>query len=251
VPGGASVGCGGSNSDEDDEHGSGKELDAADETIAKRDDEAGAATGKAGDGAPADRRGLLSGVNSDIMHVMDRVLRHVPKNHGATALFSRLFALSLMFYNERDAKLAARVAAEKWPDLTWREMLYRKPVWINRRVRRIVPSPEVLFPRLEGLFTDFGDILDASTRQRLFNNAAKKASRKVIAMVKAGWVTDSDGAPPYKLRAHDTDGLPLWLCSRGINANEGNVHQKFVKKFMGMQGASAELVSYAWTEWIY
>jgi len=60
-------------------------------------------------------RGLRSGVMADILHVLDRVLRHVPKNHGATALFSRCFVHALMFYNDGDAKLAERVAAEKWP----------------------------------------------------------------------------------------------------------------------------------------
>jgi len=204
----------------------------------------------AADGGAA-ARGLLSGVKADILHVLDRVLRHAPKNHGATAHFSRCFVHALMFYNDGDAQLAERVAAEKWPEMTWLEVLYRKATSVNRRVRRAVPAAVVIVPRLEAVFKEFANILDASTGQRLFNSAAKSAARKVIKMAKAGWLTDPTDAPLYTLRTHDQDGLPLWPCSRGTNSNEGSVHQKLVKNFMSMRGASAELIHYALVEWVH
>jgi len=204
----------------------------------------------AADGGAA-TRGLRSGVKADILHVLDRVLRHAPKNHGATAHFSRCFVHALMFYNDGDAQLAERVAAEKWPEMTWLEVLYRKATWVNRRVRRAVPAAVVIVPRLEAVFKDFANILDASTGQRLFNSAAKSAARKVIKMAKAGWLTDPTVAPLYTLRTHDQDGLPLWLCSRGTNSNERSVHQKLVKNFMSMRRASAELIHYALVEWVH
>lgn len=71
--------------------------------------------------------------------------------------------------------------------MTWLEVLYHKATWVNRRVRRAVPAAVVIVPRLEAVFKDFENILDASTGQRLFNSAAKTASRKVILMAKAGW----------------------------------------------------------------
>jgi len=71
--------------------------------------------------------------------------------------------------------------------VTWLEVLYHKATWVNRRVRRAVPAAVVIVPRLEAVLKDFENILDASTGQRLFNSAAKTASRKVILMAKAGW----------------------------------------------------------------
>lgn len=195
-------------------------------------------------------RGLSSGVKGDIMHLMDRVLRHVPKGHGATPLFSRAFSHALMFYNAKDSAAAQRVAAELWPEKTWRQVQYYMSSWVNRRVRRTVPHPDVIVPRLEKLFKEFGGILDASTKQSLFSAATWKAAGQVIQTVKEGWVTDPVGVPLYVLRRYDKNNLPLWLCCRGTNSNEGSVHQKLVKNFLGMKGASAELISFALLEWV-
>ena len=63
-------------------------------------------------------------------------------------------------------------------------------------------------------------------------------------------MTDPVDAPLYVLRRYDHNNLPLWLCSRGTNSNEGSVHQKLVKNFLGMKGASAELISFALLEWV-
>jgi len=252
VPGVGSqaVGGGGVAGDHDDDGGTwggaGMAAEARDDGLL---DEAEVQDGEEDNGGPAVPRGLTSGVKGDIMHLMDRVLRRVPKNHGATALFSRCFSHALMFYNSADAEAARNVAAEKWPGMTWREVLYRQADWVNRRVRRTVPAPKVIVPRLEKLFADFGKIVDASTKQPLFNEATWKAARHVIQTAKGGWVTDPVGAPLYVLRRRDQDNLPLWLCSRGTNSNEGSVHQKLVKNFLGMKGASAELISYSLLEW--
>ena len=203
-----------------------------------------------GDGGGGPLRGLAAGVKGDIMHLMDRVLRHVPKGHGATPLFSRAFSHALMFYNAKDAAAAQRLAAEIWLDKTWRQVQYYMAAWVNRRVRRTVPHPDIIAPRLEKLFKDFAGILYASNKQPLFTSATWKAARQVIQLVKEGWVTDPVDAPLYVLRRYDHNNLPLWLCSRGTNSNEGSVHQKLVENFLGMKGTSAELISFALLEWV-
>ena len=251
VPGVGShvVGGGGVSGDDEDEGctagGAGTAAEARDDGLQEDADVVNTDDGVGG-GVP---RVLTSGVKGDIMNFIDHVLRRLQKNYGPTALFSLCSSHALMFYNAADADAARRVAAEKWPDMPGREVRYRKPDWVSRRVRRTVLSPDVILPRLEKLFADFGQIVDETTKQPLFNEATWKAARQIIQTAKGGWVTDAVGVPLDVLRRRDQDNLPLWLCSRGTNSNEGSVHKKLVKNFLGMKGASAELISYALLEW--
>jgi len=92
-------------------------------------------------GVPKDflPRGLLSGVRGDEMYGMDRLLRHLPKNHGAFPVFSRIFSHAMMFYNKTDAEAAMRVAPERFEGKSWAQVVYWHADWVNRRVRRFVP----------------------------------------------------------------------------------------------------------------
>ena len=192
-----------------------------------------------------------SGVKADPMHVMDRILRLLSKKHGAHGLFSRRLSQSMMLSNLKDALAAKAVAAEKWPNTPWAEVLFRRSRWLNRRVRRFIPPPDVLVDRLQAVYTEFRGIVDATTGSPLFTPQADKAFKAVIKLAQSGAVSDHPGVPLYVLLSHDRDELPLWLCFRGTNANEGGVHQKLVKNFMSMKGASPELVSFALLEWVH
>jgi len=55
--------------------------------------------------------------------------------------------------------------------LTWRKVQYYMAAWVSRRVSRTVPHPDIIAPRLEQLFADFANILDATTEQPLFTAA--------------------------------------------------------------------------------
>lgn len=196
-------------------------------------------------------RGMLSGVRGDVMHAMDRVLRRVPKNHGATQMFARCLTHAMLVFNKGDADAARRVAAERIPALSWDEVLYRHSKWVQARVRRVVPPPGVLAARIQRVCRLFEPVQDASTKQLLLNAAGKRAVRQVVKMAADGWLSDLPGVGLYTLRGRDQDNLPLWPCSRGMNSNEGSVHQKLVKNFGNMSGASAELVHFALLEWIH
>ena len=127
-----------------------------------------------------------SGVKGDVMRLMDRALRRLPKRHGATKLFSRCFVHAMMFYNDKDVAAAMKVAIERWPSLNWSGVLYRHPDWVNRPVRRFIPGPVVILPRVEQVFKAFQDVVGAKTGQPLFNAAAKKAARQVLELIKGG-----------------------------------------------------------------
>jgi len=54
---------------------------------------------------------------------------------------------------------------------TWRKAQYYVAACVNRRVRRTVPHPDIIAPRLDQLFADFSNIRDATTEQPLFTAA--------------------------------------------------------------------------------
>jgi len=199
------------------------------------------------EGLPKDfsPRRLLLGVRGDVMHGMDRLLRHLPHNHGALPVFNRIFSHAMMFYDKTDAEAAMRVASERFEGKSWAQVVYWHADWVNRRVRRFVPLPSVIAPRLQSVFSQFGSVIDASTKQPLFSAAARREARQVIKFAADGWLSDPPGVGLYVLRRRDRDNLPLWLCCRGTNSNAGSVHQKLVKNFMSIKGASAELVHFA------
>ena len=185
------------------------------------------------------------------MHVMDRVLRVMPKNHGALGLFSRRLSQSMMLSYLKDALAAKAVATKLWPNTSWPEVLFRRARWLNKRVRRFIPPPDVLVPRMKAVFSEFENIVDATTGSPLFTPLAIKAYKAVLKLAECGAVSDDTETPLYSLLALDKDNLPLWLCSRGTNVNEGGVHQKLVKTFLSMKGASPELVYFALLEWVH
>jgi len=192
-----------------------------------------------------------SGVKADPLHVMDRVLRVMPKGHGALGLFSRRLSQAIMLSHLKDAMAAKAVAAVLWPNTPWPEILFRRSRWLNKRERRFIPAPGVLDPRLKAVFAEFQNIVDATTGSPPFTPLALKASRAVLQLAECGAVSDDPDTPLYSLLALDKDKLPLWLCSRGTNVNEGGVHQKLVKNFLSMSGASPELVQFALLEWVH
>jgi len=192
-----------------------------------------------------------SGVKADPMHVMDRVLRVIPKGHGAVGLFSRRFSQAMMLSNLKDALAAKAAAAKLWPNTPWPEILFRRSRWLNKRVRRLIPAPDILVPRLKAVFAEFENIVDATTGSPLFTPLSIKAFKAVLRLAECGAVSDDPETPLYSLLALDKDQLPLWLCSRGTNVNEGGVHQKLVKNFLSMKGASPELVYFALLEWVH
>ena len=192
-----------------------------------------------------------SGVKADPMHVMDRILRLLSKKHGALGLFSRRLSQSIMLSNLKDALAAKVVAAKKWPDTPWAEVLFRRSRWLNKRVRRFIPPPDVLVDRLNAVFAEFQGVVDATTGSPLFTPQAVKAFKAVLKLAESGAVSDRPGMPLYVVLARDQDELPLWLCSRGTNMNEGGVHQKLVKNFLSMKGASPELVQFALLECVH
>ena len=217
----------------------------------------GRVNGVGGDGgqsathaAPEDCMWERSRVKGDMFHAMDWMLRVISKGHGVLGLFSRTLSHAMMLFNKTDAEKARKVAASKFPHMSWGDVRLHQTDLVSKHVRRFSSKPWVLAPRLEALIDVFQDCVDAETQQRLFSPVAKLAAKTVLDMARKSFLSDPPGISMYVLRKFDREHLPVWLCCRGTNNNEGGVHQKLVRNFFSMQGASMELVSFVMLKWV-
>jgi len=98
-----------------------------------------------------------------------------------------------------------------------RMVLYNSE-WVWQRVKRFIPPPEILAPRVLEVIQKYGPLQDAVTGQSLFNKASWEAARTVLENVRQGY---------------------LYRCARGTNNVEGGVHRNIIKRF-GSYNASAQ-----------
>jgi len=85
-----------------------------------------------------------------------------------------------MLSNLKDALAAEAAAAKLWPNTQWPEILFRRLSWLNKRVRRLIPAPDIIVPRLKAVFAEFDNIVDATTGSPLFTPLSIKAFKAVL-----------------------------------------------------------------------
>ncbi|SGZ06354.1 BQ5605_C075g12917 [Microbotryum silenes-dioicae] len=116
--------------------------------------------------------------------------------------------------------------------MTWKEAV-RSPVWnkkLWRRVRRWIPPPSILEPLVREVFEKFGPLIDAKSKQPLFNKAAHEAAKRCLEAIRKGQLyTDLGpcGGPDGKA----DDGVRLYSCQRDTNSLEGGIHRNLRQRF--------------------
>jgi len=105
------------------------------------------------------------------------------------------------------------------------------PKWILARVRRHVPPPEILLPRIAEVIETYGPLKDATTGQPLFNSRAWEVARNLLENVHLGYYSDPIGVELYYNIGRDKNGLALYRCCRGTNSIEGGVHQNLIRRY--------------------
>jgi hypothetical protein len=188
-------------------------------------------------------------VKVDPMHLLARVGEHLPLRHSALSTYSHWIAQSLFLCNQKEFDAASEVAAKKFPGLSFARVLQVQRAWVLRRVRRTIPSGDVVAPRMERVFQLFGSMVDTKSKQPLFNRAAWRAAEEAMRTVRAGWLEDPPGMPLYSLLRHDSAGLLVYLCCRGTSANEGAVHQKLVRVLLLLSNVAAEMLNRCILDW--
>jgi hypothetical protein len=108
-----------------------------------------------------------------------------------------------------------------------------KPQWVWARCKRQIRPPQLIYPLIEELFHTYGPLLDANTKQPLFNRNAWKAAQGVLRTIRDGFVSDPPGVALYFQIGIDAkaNDLPIYFCCRGTNISEGAVHRPILHVF--------------------
>jgi hypothetical protein len=147
--------------------------------------------------------------------LQDRIT--VPRKHGAAFQFSQDFRDALFIRNPDDLKILES-HFPNFKDLS--------NDFIQRRVRRKIPEPKILYSNLFAVYNKYKDIQDNLTKVPLFDNKTKAAFESILSHVKAGCVSDIPGISLYYEGDH-VDGIQTYRCVRGSNKDE-TVHKNFL-----------------------
>ncbi|KAG1878532.1 hypothetical protein C8R48DRAFT_768098 [Suillus tomentosus] len=179
---------------------------------------------------------VRSRVLGDIWHLMDQF--KISIHHGLRRPFSR--ALQDAIFLPDPVDLAAVKEVLKKRNTCFRQMVLTNSDWVWQRIKRLVPPPEILAPRVTEVLQTYGPLKDAVTGQPLFNDASWEKAHLVIENIKLGYYSDSPGHHFYTLQRTDKLGLNIYRCSRGTNNVEGGIHQNIIRRF-GSFNASPQL----------
>ncbi|KAI1787068.1 hypothetical protein LXA43DRAFT_1098652 [Ganoderma leucocontextum] len=168
-----------------------------------------------------------SRVLGDIFHLHDQF--PISKDHGLRRPFFRALSAALFISDAGDK--AALEAVLHRSDLSYSSKLMSSPQWVLHRVRRYVPPPEVLLPRVTAVLKTFGPLKDAQTGLPLFNHAAWDVTKNILENIRLGYYSDPPGVQLYYEVGEDRHGLTLYRCCRGTNSVEGGVHQSLIHRF--------------------
>ncbi|KAF5382845.1 hypothetical protein D9757_007324 [Collybiopsis confluens] len=189
-------------------------------------------------------------VLDDAFHFMDRLLRLLSKKNSAFKSFSHDFSEAIFIRDINDEARVKQVLETN--GLDWEFMIRAKAHVINRRVRRYIPAPKILAPRLEALFNGYKDIICSTQQGRkkpFFSKEAREMADRLLETARQGFLSDPDGISLYYIMATDKDGLTIYRTVRGTNSVEGGVHMA-VRRVFGSLQASPELAECLLLNWI-
>lgn len=182
---------------------------------------------------PSEIRARILG---DIFHLMHQF--KISMHHGLRRPFARALRDAIFLPDPDDKAAVEGVLSKK--NISFDQKVLYKSDWVWQRVKRLVPPPEILTPRVIEVLQKFGPLKDAITGEPLFNNASWEKAQNVIENVRMGYFSDPPGVMLYTFQRKDKDGLSLYRCLRGTNNVEGGIHQNIVRRF-GSFNASPRL----------
>jgi hypothetical protein len=183
---------------------------------------------------------IRSRVIMDVWHAMAHI--KVSKEHGFRRPFARALRDAILVPDAADKTRISLYLASV--DTSWEDVLRFNASWLWKHCKRIIPPPEQLYPLVKDVYAAFGSLLDAKTKQPLFNSRAWKDAGNVLKAIKAGFLSDPPGIPLYFQIGVDKrhGNLPIYRCARGTNNAEGGVHHSG-RRHLPISGVSARHAS--------
>ncbi|KAF8994516.1 hypothetical protein BDZ89DRAFT_1179623 [Hymenopellis radicata] len=176
----------------------------------------------------------------DLYHYQNRLLRILSKKHSAFKEFSHQFSRAVWLIHRDDLKAVQTVYEKR--GMKWSFALRVHAAKLRKRIRRCIPPPDVLVPRLKLLFNAWQDVACAVQPSRgcFFSDEAKKQAAQLLQVAELGLISDPVGARLYYLQGKDRDGLNVYRTIRGTNGIEGGIHTHINRTFAAHR-ASPEL----------
>lgn len=176
----------------------------------------------------SDSTGILrSRVLGDVWHLMDQF--PISLHHGLRRPFARALRDAIFLYDTEDKAAVEDFLSHK--GVSWHKMVQQHPGWILHRVKRHIPPPDILLPRVSEVLRTYGPLKDSKTGQPLFNDNAWEIAKNVLENIRRGFYSDPPGIPLYFTQGRDKYGLLRYKCHRGTNTIEGGVHQNIIRWF--------------------
>lgn len=170
---------------------------------------------------------VRSRVLGDIWHAMDQF--PISVHHGMRRPFARALRDAIFMPDQSD--FTAINAVLETRGTSFSSMMLTHSEWVLRRLRRHVPAPEKLLPRVFEVIEKFGPLKDAKTGQPLFNKTCWDLAKNFLENVRRGYYSDPPGVQLYYPQKKDKDGLMRYKCIRGTNGVEGGIHQNIIRRF--------------------
>ncbi len=170
---------------------------------------------------------VRSRVIGDTWHLMD--MFKISVHHGLRRAFTRALRDALFMHDPDDKLNMTDFLAKE--GITYEQKILWSSDWVWKQVKRYIPAPEILLPWVSAVFQKYGPLLDATTKQPLFNDAAWEVARRILENIRLGYYSDPPGVTLYRSSGYDSNGLALYQCLRGTNNVEGGVHQSIAKRF--------------------
>lgn len=183
--------------------------------------------------SPPDVRNEYTRIKKDIFHAFHML--PIPVNHGVRPAFLRALRDHILRWDPFSRAQVDEVCRRHF-NLSFDQMLARKPRFIAERTPRHVPSPSVLVPAIQHVYNMFRHATDAKTGVPLFTPAFIAKAEAVLELARQGHLSDVPDIPMYEHAGIDKYGLQKWKCVRGTNKVEGGPHGDIYRKFGALHG---------------
>jgi hypothetical protein len=166
-------------------------------------------------------------VKLDAYHAMARIV--VPRHHPYQYELCKSLRNALFELNDDDKEAVDRYL--QTIGTNFERKFESDPDWIQQRVRRLIPPPEQLVPRLQAVYDEFtkAKYRDPKTQKHLLDDEARGVFRNVIEHATKGCLSDPPDIQLYFKTKIDQHKLQVYRCIRGTSSLE-EFHQKLMLK---------------------
>jgi hypothetical protein len=165
----------------------------------------------------------------DPFHVLDRmyVKKHVFRKH-----FFEMFREAMFMMDKKDLENVLKVH----PGEEFKKRVLNKWLpYVQKRIRRYIPKPSVLFERLSSVYEFFKDKKD-SKGVYLLSKENRDDFLNILEHCRLGCLSDPEDIELYQKIGMDKNNLNLYRCIRGTNKAE-TYHQKLIRRFSAFRAS--------------